>query len=153
MTYTEGFYFELQAKVTKDGIVRLCRSLEARFGSGNVFKPDGVCFGFIKWVSWPGKTEAAYKCMRKVPKMNTGPREVWPWVDDSDAMTTWVGSKEVALLPGSYCTTLKAQTGATAWSDDELRIFIECLEDEGFFVTAKPGAGKKRKRAAERRSK
>ncbi len=65
-------------------------------------------------------------------------------------MTTWVESKEVALLPGSYCTTLKAQTGATAWTDDEL---IECLEDEGFFVTAKPGAGKKRKRVAERRSK
>jgi hypothetical protein len=65
-------------------------------------------------------------------------------------MTTWVGSNEVALLPGSYCTTLKALTGATA---EELQFVIECLKYSGSFVTARPGAGKKRKRAARRRSK
>ena len=55
-------------------------------------------------------------------------------------MTTWVGNNEVALLPDSYCTTLKALTGATA---EELHFVIECLKYSGFFVTVKPGAGKK----------
>jgi hypothetical protein len=152
MAYAQGFYFDLQTKVTKGGIMRLCRSLEARFGSGNVFVPDGVGYGFIHWASWPGKTEeTAYKSIRKCPRTNTGTQEVWPWVE-SDAVTTWVENKEVALLPGSYCTTLRALTGATAWTDNELRILIACLEDEGFFVTKKPGfsrrgGAKKRKLA------
>ncbi len=44
---------------TKDGMVKLCRSLETRFGDCSVFKPDGIGGGFIHWASWHEKTEHA----------------------------------------------------------------------------------------------
>ena len=91
-TYTNGFEFRMRQPLTKDRMVKLCRSLERAFGDGNVFEPDRVGDGFIKWADWPGKKiEEAYKCMRACCSFT----ESWPWVPD-DAMTTWAGDYGVA---------------------------------------------------------
>ena len=155
-TYTQGFVFDLHQQLTKDDIVNLCRSLEARFGDGNVFKPERVSDGFIHWVDWPGRSRnpeaKAYKCMRHYPRMGGGGSRSWPIVS-TDAMTTWVGSQDVAVTPGEYGTFLKAFYTAPAWTMDELHIVKECLEDEGFKVMCLPSldkAERKRKRAETR---
>ena len=149
-TYTRGPYFERRTQLTKDGMVKLCRKLEARFGDGNSFEPHAVGNGFIHWTEWPGKTEGrAYKCMRQWPTQGT--RNEWPIVD-RDAMTSWVGSKDVALKSGKYTTVLKAFYAAPAWTMDELHTIKECLEDEGFNVDCIPSlaaAGKGLKERAE----
>ena len=148
-TYTRGFHFEMHKPLTKDGLVKLCRSLETRFGDGHAFKPHAVGNGFLHWASWPGKSEErTYKCMRQWPMPGT--RNQWPIVT-MDAMTSWVGNQEVALQPGKYYTFLKAFYAVTAWTDDELCIVKECLEDAGFTVTRMPSlaaADKRLKRDA-----
>ena len=144
-TYTHGFRFELKEPVTKDGMVKICRSLEERFGEGNVFEPEAIGDGFIKWVDWPGKYgERPYKCMRQFGDGSIGCK--WPWVP-SDVMTTWVGNDEIALEPGKFVTFLKAFRTAPGWTDAELHIFKECLEEGGFKVKRIPSlVDKKRKR-------
>ena len=145
-TYTYGPDIELHEPLTKDGMVKLCRSLETRFGDGNVFKPDAIGNGFIHWVSWPGKTEdPAYKCIRQCPRDTDNE---WPWVNQ-DAMTSWVGNQEVALEPGRYDTVLKAFFDAPAWTADELRVVRRCLGEVGINVMLAE-VTKKRKRAASR---
>ena len=149
-SYTDGPDIVLNAPLTKDGIVKLCRSLESRFGDGNIFKPDAVGGGFIHWASWPGKTEGeeAYKCIRQCPRDTDNE---WPWVDP-DAMSSWVGNP---LKPGRYDTFLKAFYAAPAWTADELRVVRRCLGDVGVNVADVrcKHVAKKRKRAASRGSK
>jgi hypothetical protein len=143
-TYMDGPDIELHEQLTKDGMVRLCRSLETRFGDGNVFKPDAVGGGFIHWASWPGKTEGdeAYKCIRQCPRDSDNE---WPWVE-RDAMTSWVGNQEVALEPGRYDTFLKAFYAAPAWTADEMRVVRRCLADVGINVIQTAAVTKKRTR-------
>ncbi len=150
-TSTDGPDIELHETLTKDGMVKLCRSLETRFRDGNVFKPDGIGGGFIHWASWPGMTEGeeAYKCISQCPRDTDNE---WPWVD-RDAMTSWFGSQEVALEPGRYDTFLKAFFTAPAWTADELRVVRRCLGDVGINVTRTATLAevtKKRKRTASR---
>ena len=149
-TYTDGPDIELNEPLTKDDMVKLCRSLETRFGDGNIFKPDAVGGGFIHWMSWPGKTEGeeAYKCIRQCPRDTDNE---WPWVD-IDAMSSWVGNQEVALEPGRYDTFLKAFYAAPAWTAYELSVVRRCLGDVGVNVTHNANGTKKRKRAASRGS-
>jgi hypothetical protein len=152
-TYTDGPNIVLNEPLTKDDMVKLCRSLETRFGDGNIFKPDAVGGGFIHWSSWPGKTEGeeAYKCIRQCPRDTDNE---WPWVDP-DAMTSWVGNQEVALKPGRYDTFLKAFYAAPAWTADELRVVRRCLGDVGVNVADVrcKHVANKRKRAASQCSK
>jgi hypothetical protein len=57
--------FMTREPVTRGGIVKIRRSLEAR-GAGNFLEPEAISDPFIKWVDWPGKHgEKQYKCMRK----------------------------------------------------------------------------------------
>ena len=144
-TYTNGFEFQMRVPFTKDCMVRLCLALERKFGDGNVFEPDRIGDGFIKWAAWPGKkSDQAYKCMRAC--CSKAFTESWPFVPD-DAMTTWAGDYDVALGAGHYDTFLKAFYTAPAWTVDELYCIKECLEYEGFKVTRMPSLNeKKRKR-------
>ena len=48
-TYTDGPDIVLNEPLTKDDMVKLCRSLETRFGDGNVFKPDALAYGQGWW--------------------------------------------------------------------------------------------------------
>jgi hypothetical protein len=131
-TYTHGFDLTLRQHFSKDSVVRLCRSLETKFGEGNVFRPEGIGGGFIEWVSWPGlNKKMAYKSMRILRRAkNTWE---WPWVDE-DAMSIWVGNYETAIGAGTHGTFLKAFYEAPAWTQQELDIFAECLKNAGFEV-------------------
>ena len=54
---------------------------------------------------------------------------------------------EIALEPGKFVTFLKAFRTAPGWTDAELHIFKECLEEGGFKVKRIPSlVDKKRKR-------
>ena len=143
-TYTNGFEFRMREPLTKSGMVNICRSLERKFGDGNVFEPDRIGDGFIKWAAWPGKkSDQAYKCMRACgSKVYTGS---WPFVPD-DAMTAWDGDYGVALGAGHYDTFLKAFYSAPAWTVDELSCIKECLEGEGFKVTRMPSLDEKKRK-------
>jgi hypothetical protein len=129
-TYTEGFRFKAKAgqPLTKDGVIRLCRLLEGRFGAGNSFEPEASGDGFLLWCKWAGKDESeyGYKCMRATNE-TTGGGE-WPLVD-RDAMTSWVGDGTVAVDIGDCSTFLKAFGSAPGWTLRELRIVEECLEE------------------------
>jgi hypothetical protein len=143
-TYTNGFDFELNNELTKDGMIEVCRALEMHFGDGNVFVPEGITDGFILWADWPGKIDGtAYKCMRH-SRSDSGAR-AWPWVA-ADAMTTWVGSEEVALAAGKYSTFLKAFNTAPAWTVNELQTIKECLQEKGFRVMRIPLLAKRKRR-------
>jgi hypothetical protein len=65
-------------------------------------------------------------------------------------VTAWVGNNEIALEPGKFVTFLKAFRTAPGWTDAELHIFKECLEEVGFQVKRIPSlVEKKRKRQRE----
>jgi hypothetical protein len=140
-TYDNGFDFNLLKTLTKDGVVKICRALEKRFGEGNVFAPEGVGGGFIEWVDWPGRDgKKAYKCMRQWRRDHG--HATWPWVSE-DAKTEWVGNEDVALEDGKYGTFLKAFYAATEWTPNELRIVKECLENADCKVLRIPALGEK----------
>ncbi len=145
-TYDHGFEFDVQTPITKDGIVKICRSLEARFGPGNVFEPEAITDGFIAWKNWPERNEEvdAYKCIRCSPINTCGARgqqsNKWPWVD-SNVMTTWNGNQDVAFKTGRYATFLKALHNVEPWSQTQLRTVQECLTENDISIV------RKRKRA------
>ena len=128
-TYTHGFNLTLKDPLSKDDVVQLCLSLQAKFGEGNIFRPEGIGGGFIQWVDWPGLNgDEAYKSMRICKNEN------WPNVHE-DAMSTWVGDQSPAIGAGKYGTFLKAFNKAPAWTKCELKMFKSCLENAGFKVT------------------
>ncbi len=64
-TYTQGFEIKAPTAITKDGMLRLCRALDLKFGKGNTFKPEGISDGFIPWANLPCKMDAkTCKCVR-----------------------------------------------------------------------------------------
>ena len=146
-TYTQGFEIKAPTAITKDGMLRLCRALDQKFGEGNTFKPEGVGGGFLLWADWPGRIDdKAYKCMR----LSGVEYHKWPWVS-ADAMTTWVGNHEVAAKAGRYTTFLKAFDTAPAWTRDELLGVQQCLEEtHSCKVLCMPAAFRQPKRTPKR---
>ena len=114
-------------KMTKAAFVRLCRTLEAKFGQGNIFMPHAKK-GLV-WSEWPERDPTSYAVKSIVfsPFDDSTSGFSWPRHVDADSNSAWVGDQTVIFGKGRYSTYLSAL--AVPWTIAELTSIKEVLED------------------------
>jgi hypothetical protein len=115
-----GFRVNVVAPLSKDAVIRLCRTLARRFRTG-VFTPDAS--GFILW-TLPQAT------MRITLSKRSGVR--WPLVPQ-DCMTSWVGNDAAAVGTGPRDAFLTGH-----WTLEDVTALKECLGAHGIRVAHMP---------------
>ena len=137
--------------ITKGSMIDLCHILNAKYADKHItFEPEPITEGGIVYVFDPKYyPDGAYKTMRicfRNPKGKSGRGDVrigescicnWAPVRP-DVMTAWEGDPTILLSANlSITVNLKAFHGAPVFTQDELRVFIECARQVGFRANSK----------------
>jgi hypothetical protein len=129
-TYTSGFNFSTNDKVTKHNIYNLCNDLNEVFEKKLFFQPEKITEGGLL-VTWPDQRNE-YKTIRFVASDCSNRN--WPWISD-DPMKSWKNNNDVIWpIPDNFRTVLKAFDGAPSWTNYELGLIAKCMTKHLFIV-------------------
>jgi hypothetical protein len=129
-TYTFGFNFSINDKVTKHKIYNLCNDLNEEFKGKLLLQPEKITEGGLL-VTWPDQKNE-YKTIRFITSDHFNRN--WPWISD-DPMKSWKNNNDVIWpVSGKFGTVLKSFNGAPCWTISELELIAKCMTKNLFIV-------------------
>ena len=134
-TYAHGYTLEAEKDITKNDIINICKLLNTKYDNGYTFKPEAITEGGIVYNFNNGNTKW-YKTVRlRVDDTLAGGK--WYWITDN-VMNEWEGNDDVILSKNKKILIfLKSFHGAPVFTVDELKIWEECFNQNGFIRKSK----------------
>jgi hypothetical protein len=142
-TYIGGFILLAFKDITKNDMFELCNNLGNRFNSyyninNYSFSPECITEGGIVFDNF-NKIDC-YKTMRLYPSDKKGNRirNLYGIIHDN-IKEDWVNNTDILIYKNEYINTfLKSFKGAPEWTNEELKIFIDCFQNIDIYIYKLP---------------
>jgi len=142
MTYTNGPQYMSTNNICKKDIISICNSLEEKLNKehteGNpsaiTFSPEGISEGGIKYNFLNNEQNEVYKSVRLGLGSTT-----WPYIlDQNTVKSDWENNNDIIVKKERTIQVfLKSLDGAPKFTLDELKIWTECFQENGFEMVGK----------------
>lgn len=143
-TYCPGFQLQAVSDVTRQDFVKLCDDLQIKFNDyyktdKYSFSPECITEGGIIFDNFNSFNN--YKTMRVFFTDDTNTSrtgKLYGWINEK-IKEEWMNDKSILIDKGSYIgTTLKSFGNAPQWTNNELKIFLNCFSNSGIVLANLP---------------
>ena len=142
MTYTNGPEYMSTDNICKKDIISICNALEEKLNKEHTegtppaitFSPEGITEGGIKYNFWNNEEKEMYKTVRLGLSSRT-----WPYIlDQNTVKSDWENNNDIIVKKERTIQVyLKSFGEAPKFTLDELKIWTECFQENGFEMVGK----------------